>query len=60
MTTDDERLHEYERSFRRAGLPLFIEDLSAWEDIFNRAAPLLALVFLGEMFGALNLDWSWW
>ena len=51
---------EYERSFRRAGLPLFSEDLSAAEDIFNRAAPLLGLVFLGEMLGAGNLDWSWW
>jgi hypothetical protein len=60
MATDDERLREYERSFRRAGLPLFSEDIDAAEDIFNRAAPVLALVFLGEMFGALNLDWSWW
>jgi hypothetical protein len=54
-----ERLHEYERSFRRAGLPLFSEDIDAAEDIFNRAAPLLGLVFIGEVFGALNLDWSW-
>jgi hypothetical protein len=60
MATDDERLHEYERSFRTAGLPLFSEDIDAAEDIFNRAAPLLGLVFIGEVFGALNLDWSWW
>lgn len=58
--TDRERLEEYERSFRRAGLPLFIEDRSPYEDVFNRAAPLLALVFLGEMLGAGNLDWPWW
>jgi hypothetical protein len=58
--SDAERLQEYERSFRRAGLPLFSEDISAWEDIFNRAAPLLGLVFLGEMLGAGNLDWTWW
>jgi hypothetical protein len=58
--TDRERLEEYERSFRRAGLPLFIEDRSAYEDVFNRAAPLLALVFLGEMLGAGDLDWPWW
>jgi hypothetical protein len=57
---DRERLDAYERSFRRAGLPLFSEDVSAWEDIFNRAAPLLGLVFIGEMLGAANLDWSWW
>jgi hypothetical protein len=49
---------EYERRFRRAGLPLFIEDYSATRDIFNRAAPLLALVFIGEMLGAIDLDWS--
>jgi hypothetical protein len=48
----------YERGFRRAGLPLFIEDYSASEDIFTRAAPLLALVFVGEMLGAIDLDWS--
>jgi hypothetical protein len=51
---------EYEHRFRRAGLPLFIEDRSAREDIFNRAAPLLGLIFIGEMLGAGNLDWAWW
>jgi hypothetical protein len=58
--TDAERLGEYERSFRRAGLPLFSEDISAFEDIFNRAAPLLSLVFVGELLGAVNFDWPWW
>jgi hypothetical protein len=53
-----DRLGEYERGFRRAGLPLFVADRSAATDVFNRAAPLLGLVFLGEMLGALNLDWS--
>jgi hypothetical protein len=48
---DRKRLDEYEESFRRAGLPLFSEDISAWEDIFNRAAPLLGLVLLGELLG---------
>jgi hypothetical protein len=48
---------QYESRFRRAGLPLFIEDRSATRDIFNRAAPLLALVFIGEMLGAIDLDW---
>jgi hypothetical protein len=27
MASDSERLREYERSFARAGLPLFIEDI---------------------------------
>ena len=58
--TGDERLGDYERRFRRAGLPLLIEDYSASTNVFNRAAPLLALVFLGEMLGATSLDWSLW
>ena len=59
MASEEERLQEYELGFRREGLPLFSEDTSAWEDIFNRAAPLLGLVLLGELLGAGNLDWTW-
>jgi hypothetical protein len=55
-----QRLEDYERAFRRAGLPLFSEDFSAAEDVFNRAAPLLGLVFFGELLGAINFDWPWW
>jgi hypothetical protein len=51
---------DYERRFRRAGLPMFVEDFSASTDVFNRAAPLLGLVFIGEMLGAGQLDWTWW
>ena len=51
-------LAAFERGFRRAGLPLFIAGRSAASDVFNRAVPLLGLVFLGETLGALNLDWS--
>jgi hypothetical protein len=50
-------LADYERRFRRAGLPLFIEDYSAREDVWTRAAPLFAVVFIGEMLGAIDLDW---
>jgi hypothetical protein len=50
----------YEDRFRRAGLPLFIEDYSAASDVFTRAVPLLTLVFIGEMLGAIDLDWSLW
>src|SRR5262245_66693356 len=60
MASAAERLREYEEGFRRAGLPLFCEDTSAWEDVFNRAAPLLGLVFIGEILGAGQLDWTWW
>jgi hypothetical protein len=60
MASDSQRLEEYEESFRRAGLPLFSEDISPYEDIFNRAAPLLGLVLIGELLGAGQLDWTWW
>src|SRR5215212_9248998 len=56
--TGNQRVADLERGFRRAGLPLFIEDHSATTDVFNRVVPLLGLVFLGELLGALNLEWS--
>jgi hypothetical protein len=49
---------DFERQFRRAGLPLFIENYSATGDIFTRAVPILAFVFIAEMLGAISLDWS--
>ncbi|MDO8213772.1 hypothetical protein [Conexibacter sp. CPCC 206217] len=57
MATRAQRLSDYERGFRRAGLPLLIEDFSAREDVFNRAFPLLAFVLLGELLSALDVDW---
>jgi hypothetical protein len=51
---------ELERRFRRAGLPLFIQDYTAAEDIFTRALPLLALVFVALVLNALNLEWGFW
>src|SRR5215218_10062090 len=51
---------DYERRFRRAGLPLLIEDYSPYEDVFTRAVPFLALVFVAEMLAAGQLDWAWW
>jgi hypothetical protein len=59
VSAPDQRL-AYERQFRRAGLPMFVEGFSASTDVFNRAAPLLGLVFLGELLGAGQLDWTWW
>lgn len=58
--TTREQISAYERQFRRSGLPLFIEDHKASEDVFNRAAPFLALVFIGEMLGATDFDWPLW
>jgi hypothetical protein len=51
---------DHEAAFRRAGLPLFIEGYSASTEAFTRALPLLSLVFLAEVFGAIDLDWSIW
>ncbi|MCU0257714.1 MAG: hypothetical protein MUC84_06040 [Solirubrobacteraceae bacterium] len=53
-------LHACERGLRRAGLPLLIEDYSPFEDVFTRAVPFLALVFVGESLGAIDLTWPWW
>ena len=54
----DDELRAYERRFRRAGLPLFIEDFRASTDVFNRAVPVLGLVFIAQTLNALNLEWS--
>src|SRR6201999_383161 len=60
MPAVDRNLASYETRFRRAGLPLFIEDYSATEDIFNRSVPLLGLVFIGEFLLAFDKNWQWW
>lgn len=59
MASDDQ-LAAYESRFRRAGLPLFVEDFTAAGDVFNRAAPVLGLVVAAELLGAGQLDWTWW
>jgi hypothetical protein len=51
---------EYEARFRRAGLPLLIEDRSAREDVWTRTLPVLVLVFAIEALGAVDLQWEWW
>jgi len=52
-----DELAAYERRLRRAGLPLLIEDYSAYEDIFTRGVPLLSLVVISELLGAVDRDW---
>jgi hypothetical protein len=49
-----------ERRFRRAGLPVFVERHTASRDVFTRAFPLLAVVFVGLVLDALNLRWGFW
>jgi len=55
-----DELAAYERRLRRAGLPLLIEDYSAYAHIFTRAVPLLSIVVTGELLGAIDRDWPWW
>lgn len=58
MEARSAEIEAYEEEFRRSGLPLFIEGFSAETDVWNRAAPLLAFVFIAEMFGAIQLEWA--
>lgn len=53
------RVIELERSFRRAGLPTFIEGYSA-RHAFAKALPLLTLVFVLEILNALNFEFGFW
>jgi len=59
-SADAELLAATERWFLARGIPHFIEDSRASANVFTRALPLLALVFLLELLGAANLEWAWW
>lgn len=54
---EPESRDEAERWFVERGVPHFIEDYSATEDVLTRAAPFLALVFLISAISAIDLDW---
>jgi hypothetical protein len=56
VSYEADRLTSYERSFRRAGMPSFIADRTASQDIWTRAVPLLAVVAGAEVLGALDLS----
>jgi hypothetical protein len=49
-----------ERWFLRRGIPHFTDDYDARHDVLTRALPLLVLVFLVELTGALSGEWTWW
>jgi hypothetical protein len=53
-----DRLDAYETRFRRAGLPLFVAGTTARTEVWTRAVPVLGLVFIGEVLGAIDLQWS--
>ena len=55
----DDQLEATEKWFVDRGIPHFIEDYSASQDIFTRAAGLLTFIFLIEVLSALNFD-RWW
>jgi hypothetical protein len=54
----DPKLAEFEARFRRAGLPLFVAGTTARTEVWTRAVPVLGLVFIGEVLGAIDLRWS--
>lgn len=62
MTVPEARseIMQCERVFRRNGLPLLIAGHCAGRDIFGRAAPFLLVVLIGQLSGAVKLDWSAW
>ena len=49
-----------ERWFLRRGIPHFIDQYNAREDVFTRALPILSLVFVVEIFVATDANWLWW
>jgi hypothetical protein len=59
MDADEQRIRELERGFRRDGLPNLIVDLSATEDVFTRALPFLAVVFVLEIANAFAVNAGW-
>lgn len=48
--------HSTERWLRRRGLPHLIPNYSSAEDALTRAVPLLALIFLAEVFSVMRED----
>src|SRR3954453_6769349 len=53
-----QELASYGGGFPEAGRQVFIVRCPPATHILNRAVPLLALVFIGELLGAIDLAWS--
>lgn len=49
---------QVERWFLKRGIPHFIHGYNATEDVFTRALPLFALVFMGEVVVATDTSWT--
>ena len=56
----EEAIAATERWFRSRGVPHFIENYNAREDILTRALPLLVLALLLEAFFFVDRDFTWW
>lgn len=59
-TRIDVALDETERWFLKRGIPHFIAEYRATEDVFTRMLPYFLIVFLAELTLASRLDWVWW
>lgn len=59
-TERQDLIDQTERWFLRRGLPHFIFDYRAGDDVLTRALPTLLVVFVLGIFGAANLEWAWW
>ena len=60
MTATEQELRAVEQWFMARGTPHLMEGYSATEDVFTRTLPVFTLVFLLEVGGALNADFTWW
>ena len=57
---DPTHLRETERWFVQRGLPHFIAEYSATEDVLTRALPGLVVIFLFSAYAAVDLSWPPW
>lgn len=53
-------LPEIEAWFVARGVPHLIDGYSATRDVLTRSVPVLSLIFLAEVLGAIELEWPWW
>ena len=60
MSPDPDVVIATERWFLKRGLPHFIDDYSAAQDIWTRAVPALTGLFLLELLLASKAGWPWW
>jgi MFS family permease len=58
MKPTAEQIHATEQWLTRRGVPHFIADYNAAEDVLTRALPILTLAFLFSAVSGIDLDWS--